>query len=160
MNDRRFIRRGEVKPITEDVFREAFNRTKEVLESRLVLEKYSEKKRAKKLKRAHLAAAKRRLKERKDYLAKHFLTSDSWQELRFRFLKVTPQVCVLCGAKGPLMGGNAELHVDHIKPRSIYPELSLEFSNLQMLCKPCNFGKGNLDDTDFVKKKAVALLKT
>ena len=46
--------------------------------------------------------------------------------------------CMACG-RGPKNG--AVIHVDHIKPRSIYPELALSFSNLQILCEDCNLGK-------------------
>jgi 5-methylcytosine-specific restriction endonuclease McrA len=41
------------------------------------------------------------------------------------------------------------MHVDHIKPRWKYPELSLSFENLQVLCKDCNLGKGGWDETDW-----------
>ena len=41
------------------------------------------------------------------------------------------------------------MHVDHIKPRSKFPDLELEFDNLQILCKACNLGKSNKDQTDF-----------
>ncbi|RYZ77144.1 MAG: HNH endonuclease [Proteobacteria bacterium] len=41
------------------------------------------------------------------------------------------------------------MHVDHIKPRSKYPHLELEFSNIQVLCPPCNFGKSNKYEDDF-----------
>jgi len=47
------------------------------------------------------------------------------------------------------------LHVDHIKPRSKYPELSLTFSNLQILCEDCNFGKSNIDQTDWRPEEGV-----
>jgi len=35
------------------------------------------------------------------------------------------------------------LAVDHIKPRSKYPELALARENLQILCRRCNSAKGN-----------------
>lgn len=41
------------------------------------------------------------------------------------------------------------MHVDHIKPRSKHPELSLCFDNLQVLCEDCNIGKGNRYDEDY-----------
>jgi len=41
------------------------------------------------------------------------------------------------------------MHVDHIRPRSKSPSLELDPDNLQVLCKACNLGKSNLDDTDF-----------
>ena len=42
--------------------------------------------------------------------------------------------------------------VVHIKSRRKYPELELELSNLQILCEPCNVGKGNWDETDWRNK--------
>jgi len=42
-----------------------------------------------------------------------------------------------------------QIHVDHIKPRSKFPELELVFDNLQVLCDDCNIGKSNVDSTDF-----------
>jgi 5-methylcytosine-specific restriction endonuclease McrA len=41
------------------------------------------------------------------------------------------------------------IHIDHILPRSKYPELSLVFDNLQVLCESCNLGKSNKDETDW-----------
>jgi 5-methylcytosine-specific restriction endonuclease McrA len=52
----------------------------------------------------------------------------------------------LCGT-APTPG--KPLHVDHIKPRSKYPELEYEISNLQILCDDCNLGKGNRDEIDW-----------
>ena len=37
----------------------------------------------------------------------------------------------------------SDLTVDHIKPRSKYPSLQLEITNLQVLCRSCNSSKGN-----------------
>jgi len=70
-----------------------------------------------------------------------FYTSDEWQTLRYQKLKNSPKKCELCGS-------NEELHVDHKEPRSLRPDLELELSNLQILCKACNLGKGNSDATD------------
>lgn len=72
-----------------------------------------------------------------------FYESDAWQGLRYRTLKRLGRKCMLCGA------GGVELHVDHIKPRSAHPELALNPDNLQVLCKPCNLGKGNRHYDDF-----------
>jgi len=47
-----------------------------------------------------------------------------------------------------------EIHVDHIKPRSKYPYLSLTFDNLQVLCHDCNMEKSNIHDTDYREKAA------
>jgi|TARA_B110000967_G_scaffold6367_1_gene6388 hypothetical protein len=64
--------------------------------------------------------------------------------LRLRYLAIKRSAghCEACGSK-------EKIHVDHIKPRSLYPKLELELSNLQVLCQKCNSGKGNTDETDF-----------
>lgn len=76
---------------------------------------------------------------------KEFYQTDEWRRLRYQALIKLGRKCQCCGAKPPAV----ILHVDHIKPRSKYPELELDLSNLQILCEDCNLGKSNLDDTDF-----------
>jgi 5-methylcytosine-specific restriction endonuclease McrA len=51
--------------------------------------------------------------------------------------------CMLCDVV------DTEIHVDHIKPRSLYPFLSLTFSNLQVLCRDCNMKKSNYHSEDY-----------
>ncbi|WP_374684733.1 HNH endonuclease [Scandinavium hiltneri] len=50
-------------------------------------------------------------------------------------LKKYAAKCVYCGRS---RRDGVKLHVDHIKPRSKYPQLALEFSNFQVLCENCN----------------------
>lgn len=71
--------------------------------------------------------------------------SERWLKLRYVALKKYGRKCQCCGAKPP----NAIIQVDHIKPRSLHSELTWDINNLQILCKECNFGKSNLDETDF-----------
>ncbi|WP_207819329.1 HNH endonuclease signature motif containing protein [Parashewanella curva] len=52
-----------------------------------------------------------------------------------------------CRDCGVTYESGAPLHVGHIKPRSRYPELALELSNLQILCSECNIGKSNRSET-------------
>ena len=75
-----------------------------------------------------------------------FYKSRIWLDLRFNFLKNKDRKCCLCGSK-------EEIQVDHIKPRYIYPELALNYNNLQILCKPCNLGKG-LKSTKIIVRKS------
>lgn len=48
------------------------------------------------------------------------------------------------------------IHVDHIKPRSLYPELAYDKNNLQILCDDCNIGKLNRFETDYRMKSQYA----
>lgn len=75
-----------------------------------------------------------------------FLSSYEWRRVRMAALKRHGAVCQCCGAS-PKTG--AVMNVDHIKPRKLFPELSLDVENLQVLCQECNHGKGNWDMTDW-----------
>lgn len=76
---------------------------------------------------------------------KDFYTSWEWAKLRFEVLKAYGAICMCCRATENLV-------VDHIKPRSRFPELEWNFDNLQVLCDQCNRGKSNDDYTDFRPK--------
>lgn len=72
-----------------------------------------------------------------------FYRSEEWIRLRYAALKMYGARCQCCNRTGQVM------HVDHIKPRSRYPELALDIFNLQVLCAMCNYGKGTWDSTDW-----------
>jgi len=76
-----------------------------------------------------------------------FYQTDTWRTLRFEVLKASKGCCNLCGRSNREHG--IVLHVDHIKPKSKWPELALAKDNLQVLCEDCNLGKSNRDDTDW-----------
>jgi 5-methylcytosine-specific restriction endonuclease McrA len=76
-----------------------------------------------------------------------FFKSREWRQLRYDALKLHGRKCQCCGATPE----TTILHVDHIKPRSKYPELQLSVDNLQVLCEDCNIGKSNLHEDDFRK---------
>lgn len=90
--------------------------------------------------REHKTASEKQ-KERKE-----FYSSNKWREIRVQILVEQNRKCCLCG-RSPKEG--IILHVDHIKPRSKYPELELEKSNLQILCEDCNMGKSNYYEEDW-----------
>lgn len=75
-----------------------------------------------------------------------FLESYAWRRVRMEALKKHGAVCQCCGASRKT---GAVVHVDHIKPRKLYPHLALDINNLQVLCHECNHGKGNWDMTDW-----------
>lgn len=72
-----------------------------------------------------------------------FYTSKEWRKLRYRVLRDQPHKCACCGSV------EQPFHVDHVKPRFKYPELELDYDNLQILCEDCNMGKGGWDETDW-----------
>lgn len=78
-----------------------------------------------------------------------FYRSQAWRKVRYEVLRNSNGCCSLCG-KSYFKHG-VVLHVDHIKPRSLFPELSLDMDNLQVLCEECNLGKNNYDETSWVK---------
>lgn len=79
-----------------------------------------------------------------------FYASKAWKDLRYRALKFYDRKCMCCGRNPE--DHKIVLHVDHIKPRSLYPELCLKFSNVQILCEDCNLGKSNTDTIDYRPK--------
>ena len=82
----------------------------------------------------------------KSKVSDNFYKSREWRSLRIKALVNQGRKCCLCG-RTPKDG--IILHVDHIKPRSNYPELELSLSNLQILCEDCNLGKSNHYEEDW-----------
>lgn len=78
-----------------------------------------------------------------------FLTSRAWKEIRLKVIAKYGGKCMKCGL---IPTNKSFINVDHIKPRKFFPELSLEFDNLQVLCARCNKNKGNTDQTDYRPK--------
>lgn len=76
-----------------------------------------------------------------------FFASDSWRAVRYRVLELHGATCQCCGRSRKAHG--VILHVDHIHPRSIRPDLALDINNLQVLCEDCNLGKSNKFATDW-----------
>ena len=77
------------------------------------------------------------------FTGKEFYSSKQWLDLRYRILRDHSGVCRLCGKD------HGSMQVDHIKPRSKYPQLALDPDNLQILCADCNIGKSNIYEDDF-----------
>lgn len=77
-----------------------------------------------------------------------FYSSWEWKAARYEALKTYGRRCQCCGWR-PGDTEHGHLVVDHIKPRSKYPDLSLSVSNLQVMCNDCNMGKSNIWDDDF-----------
>jgi len=81
-----------------------------------------------------------------------FYKMPEWKKARYHALKMYGNRCHLCGA-GPQLG--IQLHVDHIKPRHLYPDLCLDFNNLQILCNTCHSAKGAWHEDDCRGKHTV-----
>lgn len=78
--------------------------------------------------------------------SEQFFGSEEWKRLRYFAITKHGRRCQCCGAS-PETG--TRLQVDHVKPRSKYPELQWSLDNLQVLCEDCNLGKGAWDETDW-----------
>lgn len=65
-----------------------------------------------------------------------------WRQLRLKVFEKWGNICLSCGSV-------ENIAIDHIKPYSLYPELALEFNNLQPLCRSCNSKKSNKNQQDF-----------
>lgn len=76
---------------------------------------------------------------------KKIYSTATWRRIRERVLKKQKE-CVFCGSK-------ESLQADHIKPRSLYPELALCEKNVQTLCQICNIKKGNKE----IKRPSIGL---
>jgi 5-methylcytosine-specific restriction endonuclease McrA len=77
---------------------------------------------------------------------KDFYSSRTWKIPRYQAFEKYGNRCQCCGATP---NDGVALHVDHIKPRSVNPELAMDLNNLQILCEDCNIGKINQFDTDW-----------
>lgn len=70
-----------------------------------------------------------------------------WTKIRYEVFKIYGPKCACCDSlDGPF-------HVDHIKPKSRYPELWDRIDNLQILCSQCNLGKGDEDEIDWRERR-------
>lgn len=111
-----------------------------------------QRKKEKAAKRKAVALAREKSKApRPDQKSSHkkrnpFYQSADWKRVRYEALKRSQGRCECCG-RSPNEG--AILNVDHIKPLRRFPHLSLSLDNLQVLCGPCNQGKGGWDRTDW-----------
>jgi 5-methylcytosine-specific restriction endonuclease McrA len=81
-----------------------------------------------------------------------FYLGDDWKYLRRIIFRLYGRWCMKCTS-------TKDLHIDHIKPKSKYPHLSLRVDNLQVLCKHCNEEKSNLNEDDFRTEVHLKILK-
>lgn len=100
----------------------------------------------KRIKREAQRLRRRQLREKRFARKDSFLESYEWRKVRMQVLTRDGARCACCGATRQ---DGRQMHVDHIKPRKLHPELALDPKNLQVLCDVCNHGKGNWDQTDW-----------
>jgi len=74
-----------------------------------------------------------------------FYSTKEWRDIRWKVIENAKGCCAVCGRSRK--ANNVIMHVDHIKPRSKYPELELDKTNLQLLCEECNLGKSTRTQT-------------
>jgi len=74
------------------------------------------------------------------------LNSRRYREQRERIFSRDGRVCQICGTD------EGEMHIDHIIPRKVGGDHSLD--NLRVLCKSCNLRKGALNDGVFLARTA------
>lgn len=68
-----------------------------------------------------------------------FYSSSEWRLVREQVIQEQGRVCQECRRR---ITEDSDVTVDHIKPRSKFPQLALEKSNLQVSCRRCNSAKG------------------
>ena len=66
-----------------------------------------------------------------------FYGTARWRRFRAWFLSLNP-LCVMCKAAGRFV---TAVHVDHIVPRRVRPDLELDVTNCQALCHSCHSRK-------------------
>ena len=92
------------------------------------------------------AVASKRATKKGNVSINPFYSSPEWKALRYEVLKLRGAKCECCGRSA---ADGAQMNVDHIKPRSQFPTLALDITNMQVLCAWCNEGKGHRDMTDW-----------
>lgn len=81
-------------------------------------------------------------RRKSDAEVNQFYASYAWHKARYTILAKYGRVCMVCGT-------DQNINVDHIKPLRLNWNRRLDLNNLQILCGPCNHGKGNWDTTDW-----------
>ncbi len=82
-----------------------------------------------------------------------FYASSEWRLVREQVIDEQGRVCQECRSR---ITTDYDLTVDHIKPRSKFPELALEKANLQVLCRKCNSAKGATSDEADITNQVTA----
>lgn len=82
-----------------------------------------------------------------DYLTDNNKRVWKLPSIKEKLLEMTNNKCAYCESRIELSGSYME--VEHFYPKSIYPQLVLDWDNLLPCCKTCNLKKGDTDPNDF-----------
>ena len=74
-----------------------------------------------------------------------FYSSPEWAKLRDIVINEEGRVCAQCHRH---IKNDSDVTVDHIRPRSKYPDLALKRENLRVLCRKCNSAKKDRELVD------------
>jgi hypothetical protein len=80
--------------------------------------------------------------EQLEYL--RFYATREWRDMRSAIIRRDGRVCQMCHRNIALA---RNLTIDHVQPRSKYPERALDPSNLRVVCRRCNSEKGTTETT-------------
>ena len=69
----------------------------------------------------------------------------NWKRARYLAFVIYGNKCTCCGRHA----SQVPVNIDHIKPRSRFPELATDLRNLQPLCEECNIAKCSWEMTDW-----------
>lgn len=71
--------------------------------------------------------------------AEQFYKSKAWQECRRAYMKKAGGLCERCLSKGIITPGVIVHHKVHLTERNINdPNISLNFKNLELVCRDCH----------------------
>lgn len=112
-------------------------------------EEIRQKGKAKKLKASTKKANHRPFKA-KPVLTQREIDLGRWMRLRARVLAKYGRKCMRCASE------DEPIHVDHIRPRSRFPNLVYDFNNLQVLCRACNEEKSDRFIVDYRPDRLIA----
>ena len=80
--------------------------------------------------------------EQLEYL--RFYATREWRDMRSAIIRRDGRICQMCHRSIALA---RNLTIDHVQPRSKYPERALDPSNLRVVCRRCNSAKGTTEIT-------------
>ena len=82
-------------------------------------------------------------KPKKKSNRKVYYSAKEWQSARKQVFDRDGHSCYVCG--------NLATHIDHLLPKSKYPELALNLDNLKPICYDCNFEKLDIVKEEFLE---------